>query len=682
MRYKILLGFLLLGSFSVLAQGPSKANKEYNEHNYFDAIEVYQKVYENGYSSPEILLRLANSYYFNAEYTKAVTFYEKLYNENQSSLSGVNMLRYANSLKATGAYKMADKVMEKFVAQSDEPEMVAALTKKAETYLDEIEKNSGRFTISNAGFNSKARDYGVAFYRDEQLVYTSTRDTGGIVKRRNGWDNQAYSQLYLENISNDTATEVDTTSSKKSKNKSNTSEKFSKVLNTKYNESTPVFTRDGKTVYFTRNNYTDGKLGYDPERTILLKVYRSTFDGDQWSEAVELPFNSDNFNCAHPALSVDEKYLYFASDRPGGLGQSDLYKVSIEKSSNLSDSEGSSTSYNYGQPENLGNLINTPGRDTFPFISKENDLYFASDGQLGLGGLDVFVVNLSDYQKNQIKPQNVGKEVNTTFDDFNFIINDTTREGYFTSNRTEDNQGLDDIYKFKELKRIERTCTQALAGVVMDSKTSKAIPFAKVELYDKDHKILKQQDADNEGKFDFGSVPCGTLYNIKATKDGYDPNEVAVTIPNEIGKTVETVTLAPKQTVKDLLVVGGDLKDILNIPLIYFDLDKSYIRPDAAVELAKVLMVMQQYPTMHIDIRSHTDCRASYAYNMSLSERRAQSTRDWLIANGIAPYRLTAKGYGESQLVNDCSCEPTNVSPCSEAEHQLNRRSNFIITKM
>ncbi len=657
MRYKILIGLLALGCYTAQAQGTKKGNKDYNEHNYFDAIEVYQKVYESGYSSPEILLRLANSYYYNAEYKKAVTFYEKLYNENQGSLTGVNLMRYSNSLKAVGAYKESDKVMAKFVSQSDDPEMVKALTKKADTYLDEIEKNSGRYDIENAGFNSQARDYGVAFYNDEQVVYTSTRDTGGIVKRRNGWDNQAYSQLYLADVSQ----EVDSTKKKSSK-----AEKFSKILNTKYNESTPAFTKDGNTVYFTRNNYTDGKLRYDSKRAILLKIYKSTFDGEKWSEAEELPFNSDDFSCAHPALSNDGKYLYFASDRPGGLGMSDLYKVEIN-------------STHYGQPENLGNIINTPGRDTFPFISKENNLYFASDGQLGLGGLDIFVVNLNDFAKAEYKPQNVGKEINTTFDDFNFIINDATHEGYFTSNRPENNQGLDDIYKFMETRKIEKPCLQTLSGFVVDSKKSNVVPFAIVELYDKDHKLLKEQTATSEGKFDFGTVTCGTLYSIKAIKDGYDPNEAMVTVSNESGKTVETIDLAPKDPP---LQVGDRLDIALNIPIIHFDLDKSNIRPDASVELAKVLTVMQQYPTMEIDIRSHTDCRASYAYNMALSERRAQSTREWLIANGIAPYRLTAKGYGESQLVNTCACEPTNDSPCSEAEHQLNRRSNFIITKI
>lgn len=672
MRYKLILATAaFFGCLSSFAQ-VTKANKEYNQHNYFNAIEIYQKVYDKGYSSPEVLTRLANSYYNNAEYTKAATYFGKLYSENPGSMNGTSLLRYANTLKALGSYKEADKVMQKFINQSDDKDVLSVLTEKSQSYLDEIERNSGRYDIKNAGFNSSGRDYGVAFYKDDEVVYSSTRDTGGIVKRRNGWDNQAYSQLYAQKTESESGSESDSTKTETNSKSS----LFSKMINTKYHESTPVFTKDGNTVYFTRNNYTKGKRGYDSEKSTLLKIYRSEFKDDNWTEPVELPFNSDQFSTAHPALSPDEKTLYFASDRPGGLGFSDLYKVSISSSEEMVDSLNMATSYTYGMPENLGNRINTPGRDTFPFISKNNDLYFASDGQLGLGGLDIFTINLSNLNSPDIKPQNVGKEVNTTFDDFNFIINDDTKTGYFTSNRTSDNQGLDDIYKIKELKRI---CSQALAGTVIDSETRKTIPNATVELLDKDHNPLRSTTADENGAFDFGVVPCQTVYYIKATKDEYEPNEVMATIPGVEGKTVEDVELAP---LTPPLKVGDDLAKVLNIPIIYFDLDKSFIRPDAAVELTKVLLVMQEYPTMHIDIRSHTDCRASYAYNMALSERRAQSTKEWLIANGIAPYRLTAKGYGESQLVNDCGCEPTNDSPCSEYEHQQNRRSNFIIMKM
>lgn len=656
MRNILVLGFIIFGFAGLLAQPKSeaKANKEYSKHDYYNAIEIYEKVYAKGYSSAELLTKLANSYYNNADYTKAVVYYKELYQKHPEAMNSGTLLRYANSLKAIGAYEESDTIMAKFVSESDDSDLLTALTKKAPTYLEEIEKNSGRYDISNAGFNSYGRDYGIAFYKEDQVVYSSTRDTGGLIKRRSGWDGQAYSQLYLQAISDSAKYD-----------KKNKSTRFSKVLNSKYNESTPVFTKDGNTVYFTRNNYTDGKLKTNSQKTTLLKIYKSTFDGERWSEAEELPINSDDFNCAHPALSLDERYLYFASDRPGGLGHSDLYKVEINNGK-------------FSQPQNLGNTVNTPGRETFPFISKDNDLYFSSDGQLGLGGLDIFVINLKSLSQDTAKPINVGREVNTTFDDFNYIIDTHTSKGYFSSNRTNDNEGLDDIYRFTELKKLE-LCKQTLEGIITDSLSGAPIAFVDLELMDKEHHVVKMMKSDKDGYYNFGEIECGSLHYVRASHDQYNSLEQTVVIPEESGTTVIDLALEPLEAPLD---VGDDLAQKLNIPIIHFDLDKSNIRPDAAVELAKVLAAMEEYPTMEIEIRSHTDCRASYAYNMALSERRAKSTREWLIANGVAADCLTANGYGESDPVNDCVCEPSNESPCSEAEHQANRRSEFFVTKM
>ena len=427
-----------------------------------------------------------------------------------------------------------------------------------------------------------------------------------------------------------------------------------------------MFTQDGNTMYFTRNNFNNGKKGRDSERTILLKLYKATKDGDKWTNVTELPFNSNEYSVAHPALSPDEKTLYFASNMPGTLGASDIFKVSI-------NADGS-----YGTPENLGNKINTEARETFPFVTDNNELYFASDGHPGLGGLDVFVTQLKE-DGNVGSIKNVGEPVNSKMDDFAFLIDNKTKNGFVSSNRKEDNLGYDDIYKFTEILPIPKDCEQLLTGIVVDEESQEPIANARVVLFDSAENKLKEQTSDAEGKYDFGTVDCDTKLKIRAEKPTYNTNEISVTIPKESGTTDSKVAI---ELTEKPLKVGDPLNKALNIEIIYFDLDKSNIRPDAAVELAKVLEVMKEYPTMKIDVRSHTDCRQTAAYNLALSDRRAKSTIAWLIKNGIAADRLTGRGYGESQLVNDCGCEPTNESNCTEEQHQKNRRSEFIITSL
>ena len=438
--------------------------------------------------------------------------------------------------------------------------------------------------------------------------------------------------------------------------------KFSKKIDSKYHESTPVFTNDGLTMYFTRNNFLNGKKGRDSNKTILLKLYKATKIGDSWENIVELPFNSNEYNCAHPALSPDEKTLYFSSNMPGTKGLSDIYKVAI-----LSDGA-------FGTPVNLGGSINTEARETFPFISNSNELYFSSDGHPGLGGLDVFITQLKE-DGTHGKIKNVGTPVNSSSDDFAFIMDTATKNGFFSSNRKEDNLGFDDIYKCTETIPVPKDCQQSLTGLLVDAETKLLMPGVKVVLYDINYVKIDELTTDQNGKFDFGQVACETKFRIQFEQKEYASKETLVITPKDSGITDVLIELTPNL---QPLQVGRDLRKTLGIDIIYFDLDKSNIRPDAAVELAKILEVMKQYPTLEIDVRSHTDSRQTSKYNISLSDRRAKSTIKWLIGNGVGPNRLTGKGYGETQLLNSCA---DNV-PCTEEEHQANRRSEFIITKL
>ena len=621
-----------------------KANSNYENFQYEDAIVTYEKVAKKGYKSVELFSKLGDSYYFQSKLKEANKWYNDLFSLKKK-LNSEYYFRYAQTLKAVGNYNKADEMMEKF-NQVNTSDMRAILSKAQLDYLEAIKNNSGRYTIQNAGINSEFSDYGASFYKNT-LVFASARDTGGVFVKKHSWTNQSFTNLY-SSLMADNGSLLEP-------------EKFSKKINSKYHESTPVFTNDGLTMYFTRNNYLNGKKGRDSEKGVLLKLYKATKNDGKWDNVSELPFNSNQYSCAHPALSPDEKTLYFSSNMPGSKGMSDIYKVAI-----LFDG-------NFGKPINLGDKINTQAKETFPFISKNNELYFASDGHPGLGGLDVFVAQLNE-NDTQGKIKNVGEPVNSNFDDFGFIIDTNSNNGFFSSNRENDNLGYDDIYRFTETISMPKELQQSLMGVVVDSSTQLPIEGVKLALFDVNYVKLGEVISDKEGKFDFGAVDFGNKFRIiPEQKDFVTLENIIITKESDTKdiKMVMTPKLQPFH-------VGEDLRKTLGIDIIYFDLDKANIRKDAEVELAKILEVMKQYPTMEIDVRSHTDSRQTANYNLVLSDKRVKSTIKWLIENGIDTNRLTGRGYGESQLLNECSDE----IPCTEAAHQANRRSEFIITKL
>lgn len=619
----------------------NSADKKYDGYAYIDAIKTYERVADKGYKSEDLFKKLGNSYYFNSEFESAAKWYGELFAINTSP-EAEYYYRYAQSLRSTGQTDKANKIMNEFNAKYKNDSR-GKLYKEDVNYLDEIKANSGRYKIEDAGINSKYSDYG-SFVYNNKIYFASARDTGNFSQRRHKWTGEYYTNIYSANIDpqNSAAVKPD---------------KFKTALNTKFHESTPVFTKDGNTVYFTRNNYIDGKKGKDDNKITLIKLYKATLENGKWTKITALPFTSDNYSTAHPALSPDEKTLYFASDMPGSIGQSDIYKVSI-------NSDGS-----FGTPQNLGKPINTEGKETFPYVTNENEIYFASDGHPGLGGLDVFVGQIEE-NGTVSDIQNLGNDINSPKDDFAYIIDPVSRQGYFSSNK-DGGMGSDDIYKFLETKRLK--CLQELYGVITDSENGVVLPGSKVTLYE-NQKIKNSTVSNTAGQYSF-AVECGKTYSVRAEKPDYATKEVDITIAKTNGKTNLPIAL-DKSVCK--VAVGDDLGKCFGIKMIYFDLDKSNIRTEAALDLEKILDVLNQNPTMKLDIRSHTDSRASHQYNEALSDRRAKSTISWLIQNGVAKNRLTGKGYGETQLVNQCS-DGVN---CTEEEHQMNRRSEFIITAL
>jgi outer membrane protein OmpA-like peptidoglycan-associated protein/tetratricopeptide (TPR) repeat protein len=613
------------------------ANKDYDTFAYIDVIKTYEKVALKGYKSEDMFRKLGDSYYFNSEFEGAAKWYGELFAMN-TNIESEYYYRYAQSLRATGQVDKADKMMAEFNSKF-ENDTRGKLYKENPNYLDLIKANSGRYNIEDAGINSKYSDYGTFVY-NKKLYFTSARDTGNFSKRKHTWTGEHFTNLYVS--------DVDSAKVKK----------FKTSLNSKFHDATPIFTKDGKTVYFTRNNYLDGKKGKNENNTTLVKLYKATLENDKWTNITALPFTSDNYSAAHPALSPDEKTLYFSSDMPGTLGQSDIFRVAINDNG-----------AGYGSPQNLGPTINTEGKETFPFVTDEKEIYFSSDGRPGLGGLDVYVGEIED-DGTISEIQNIGADVNSPKDDFAYMIDPVSRKGYFSSNKA-GGHGSDDIYKFLETRKLQ--CIQELNGIITDAESGIILPRTKVTLYE--NQAVKNIILSDAAGFYIFPVECGKTYNVRAEKTDYATKEVSITIEKLSGKTSLPIALDKS---KCKVTIGDDLGKCFGIKMIYFDLDKSNIRTEAAIDLEKILDVLDSHPTMKLDIRSHTDSRQTHKYNEALSNRRAKSTIDWLIKNGIDPNRLTGKGFGETQLVNECS----DKVKCTEEQHQANRRSEFIITAL
>lgn len=636
--YSFVLLFLGLSSLNLVfgqEKKLEKAAENYEQLDYVNAQKIYLAVAEKGHQSEELFTKLANSYYFNAQYDQAVKWYGRLFELNPEPENDIVYLRYSQALKATGNDKSSD-VYDAFAAKSG-----LKRGRSARNYADLIQQNSGRYEVEPISklYDENVISFGY-FKSGNALYYASTSDSKTFLNKRSAWDGLSFLSLYsieLDSLNQALGNSV----------------KLTGNLNSRFHESSPVFTADNNTMYFTRSNIT-AKNRKDDQK---LKIYRSKKINNKWQEAEELSINSDHFSTAHPALSPNGTKLYFSSDRPGGYGESDLYVSIINTDGSI------------GEPVNLGPEINTRGKETFPFVSADHELYFSSDGHFGLGGLDVFYIKIEEDGFGNLL--NVGAPINTYADDFAFGIDQSTHRGFISSNRS-DTEGTfvyDNIYTFLETTPIIDVYFAQIQGLVTDKQTGLPIEGANIVLTDSNNKIHKQVRTNSEGFYTVETDKFET-YFVKATKERYDSDEF-LSKANLEHQRIDFQL----QTNEVPLVTGTDLAKVLNIPIIYFDFDKSNIRQDAQVELEKVLAVLDQYPNIRLEIRSHTDSRGNDAYNKGLSQRRATSTLKYLVENGIPESRLQAVGFGESRLVNNCS----NGVPCSAEEHQKNRRSEFII---
>ncbi|WP_452227184.1 OmpA family protein [Lacinutrix cladophorae] len=621
-----LLCFLLLITASYGQNKYSeKADKLFNSYQYVDAIEAYLGIVKDKKADNYIYKQLADSYYNVFNIKEASKWYTKAIEAKQDAET---YYRYAQVLKSQGNYEAANQQMDVF-AKMLPKDLRAKEHLINPNYIPKLADDSKLFDVENTGINdAEQSDFGAVLSNDNILYFVSTRDTG---KKEDNWTNNPYLDIYTSIRNEDgTFSEPQAVNS----------------LNTPYHDGPITLSEDGKTMIFSRDGHSEGIYKKIDKKQIKLSqqgLYIANLIDGKWKNIKALPFNSKDYSVSHPSLSSDGKTLYFASNMPGGLGDTDIWKVTINNEI-------------YGEPENLGEFVNTAGKEGFPFISDNNILYFSSRGRKGFGGFDIFKVDLN---KNK-EAVNLGNDINTKSDDFSFSINTLKKVGYFSSNRN----GVDNIFIANPI------CQYQVIAMVKDAKTNQNIEKAKVSIRDAKNNSIATQNTKKNGETSF-HVNCESNYTLHLEKEGYENLSIPIKYTNEDIIEIEA-SLNP--TVKE--VINEMITDTeVKLNSIYFEFNKSNITYQGASELDKLVTIMKEYPEMEILVQAHTDTKGSAAYNLKLSERRAQATIQYVISKGINKSRLSARGLGNSQPKIDCK------SNCSEAEDAQNRRSEFLIVK-
>jgi len=604
---------------SILMRGQTAAFKEANayfkNYNFNTAATLYENLLKKGIDNTEIRIKLADAYFYNSEYQKAVTNYLSVADKDLDKLT---LFRLAKSLDASGAYEKAQVYYDLFNKNQGKNNSITTEVPLYENLLSNPVKVS-KWTIGNTAYSEYP-----SYVLNDELYFVSNRDKK---KGLDPWTNTPFLRLFKSQLTKNSASKV-----------------ISKLF--KYHEGSAVLSPAGSELYVTMN------IGFEKsEEEAKLKIVKFNLENGSWKFHSILPFCNDKYNTAHPTLNEDGSVMYFASDRPGGYGDSDLYKVSI-----LEDGT-------FTKPENLGDEVNTIGRESFPNVIAPNELVFASDGHKGYGGYDLFGVNLS-YKTPLVI--NLGKPVNSQLDDFQWVMT-SPLEGYFASNRVEETG--DDIYTYHLSKPLNLVPYNKVLGKIVNPPAN----LKDVNLNINDSRfVIEDIQVSPEGDIDFNVRAFNENKVLGINVAGYEPFEVVLS-PQKNKSIIDIGEIRLKKSL-DGLSVGDNLAKFFDIETIYFEFDKWEITPKANEDLVKIAELMKLYPNISIAIKSHTDSFGTDSYNTRLSENRAKSTFDYLVSLGIENTRMTFKGYGESELIIKCNC--------SEEEQQGNRRSEFIITKI
>lgn len=618
---KIYITLGLLIAFGGYSQNKhtEKADKFYETYQYVSAIKEYESLVDKKKADSHVYKQLADSYYHIFNMDKAAQNYAKAI---EGTVEAETYYNYAQALKSQEKYAEANKQMDKFAAMA--PNDQRAKTHKANpNYLSALSSKEKMYNVTETSLGkSGSSSFGAVLGNDNVVYFTSNRG-GKTDKRGTG---ESYLDIF-QSVYNPDGTLSEPTAVSE--------------LNSKFHDGSPTISTDGEVLFFARDGHAEGVFEKDKVGNVnvaTVGIYKADKRNGKWANIKALPFNSTDYNVGNPSLSKDGKTLYFASDMPGGFGDTDIWKVAI-------NADGT-----YGDPVNLGAKVNTAGKETFPFIAADETLYFASSGRQGFGGLDVYKleVNASD-------AINVGKPVNSEKDDFAFTFNTSKEVGFFSSNRS----GFDNIYY------AHPVCGREAMVIVKDAKTGKILSGASVAILDAGKNRLKTETTNNQGSTKF-HTECNMEYSLQASMKDYDPSTV-VLATSKGGKTTTEILLTPVE------IIITETEVIL--PPVYFEFDKSNITAEGALELNKLVKVMNDHPAMVIMVKSHTDTKGSDVYNQRLSERRAQSTVQYVISQGISKDRISGKGFGESEPKVNCG------DNCTEEDDAHNRRSEFIIVK-
>lgn len=739
MRFLLLICIIACATFSFSQNRKlKKADEYFNKLSYVAAIPIYEGLLGTKMDSPRMEANLAFSYYQIGEMKKAVAYFQLAFFKG-TDLSSEYIFYFAQALKQTGNYSESDKWMANF-SQKNSNDLRAVSFNESPNYLSNINEKEAHVSIQLANFNSIYSDFGgYNFSKHQQLIFLSARK-GSLTRNTWSWNGENYLNFFSLNSQSSKVSVAGNI----------------KKLNSDYHEGPLCFNNDESFIYFTRNNLAHGKNKRDTNGIQNLKIIIADITKEgSFTNFRELAINSRYYSVGHPTISPDGKLLYFVSDMPGGFGGTDIYKAAI-----LADG-------NIGNPENLGTKVNTNGNESFPFVAANNQLFFSSNGHIGLGGLDIFVADIS--KEGVVSAiQHGGKLLNSSRDDFGFILNNDLTNGYFSSNR-DGGVGSDDIYQFQITKPF--VFKTIINGVVADKNSGKPVPFALVKIYDENNNLIASTTTDENGNYSF-VLPPNSSYKMSVNSNGFESKQTIIDENNDLSafnielekpqvlgisclvndiktkKPIEGVKIVikDKNTNKTLsttltnnngaiqspldqikigdvvtveiivskqgyltkrmtkevvftqngfvdlsqdvnldiskLAVGMDLSSVIDINPIFFDYSRYDIRKDAAIELNKIVALMNDNPTLVIELGSHTDCRGPIAANMKLSNNRAIASANYIKSRISNANRIMGKGYGESKLKNGCACEGAVKPTCSEEEHQKNRRTEFVITKL
>ncbi len=623
MKKLYILGYLMLAGFSLSAQNKDTeaADKLYNRLEYVDAANAYKKLVEDGKGDQYVYSQLAESYYNVFDYKEAAKWYAKVVETKQTDAE--TYYKYAQMLKANGKYEESNKQMKKFASLVPSDQRAVDFMKDPD-YLPKLRSQQKLYDLKTMTINSDKSDFGAVLTNDNHLYFTSARNKS---RKKYGWNEEPFLDMF-QAVRNADGTYAEPTPITE--------------LNSKFHDGPATLSADGNTMYFSSESFKEKKFVKDKKNNLKegqVYLFKATKEGDKWGNIKPMPFNDKNYSTGNPSLSKDGKTLYFSSNRPGGEGGADIWKVAV----NADDT--------YGNPENLGKAVNTPGNENFPSITDDNILFFSSDGKKGFGALDVFKYDLN----TKAEAKNVGEPVNSTKDDFAFSFNTSKNIGFFSSNR----DGNDNIYIANPV------CSVDVNTTVKDALTGNMLANAKVSILDEKKNVIETKMTGDNGQVVY-TVDCDKAYTVQVVRDGYE----SATLPVAKSKGEKVNVEANLQPIEKIITpTSVVLSDI------YFEYNKSNITKEGAFELDKLVDAMKKYPDMVIFVKAHTDNRGSDKYNMDLSDRRAKSTVQYILSKGVNKANISGKGYGESEPKVDCK------DACTEEQHAQNRRSEFLIVK-